>query len=287
MAQLPSWQSLDAGVPIPNGSGAGCIVALVASEGAVERGWAGGAALDLARSWGEAGEKVIVVDGALHYPTLHTDADTENFEGLSDAALFGLSVGRVARAIDGGTFFLITAGTAVADANAVARSARWGTLLDGFLEAGVKLLLFVRDGDSGCAAFLGSASDIVVLAERSEGAPAVVRDLEGMVRAVVGPGAGEVAAAPAHGGIPRVEVGEERAVAGPGGRPHGPRSARPPEEWTFSGPGGRQRVAILAILVVLLLLVLLAIFGVIPMGPSLEPIGALPLLSPSPGPVLG
>jgi hypothetical protein len=162
-------------------------VALVASEGAVEGGWAGGAALALARSWGEAGEKVIVVDGALHYPTLHTNAETDNFEGLSDAALFGLSVGRVAKRMDGGAYFLITAGTAVADANTVARSPRWGALLGGFLEAGVKLLLFVRDGDSGCAAFLGSASDIVVLAEKSEGPPAVVRDLEGMVRAVVGP----------------------------------------------------------------------------------------------------
>jgi hypothetical protein len=258
MAQLPSWQSLDAGVAVPNGSGPGRIVALVASEGAVAQGWAGGAAIELARSWSAAGEKVILVDGALHYPTLHQAAEVENFEGLSDAALFGLSVGRVAQPVDGGSFFLITAGTAVADANAVAGSARWGTLLGGFLEAGVKLLLFVRDGDSGCAAFLGSASDIVILADRTEKTPAAVRDLEGMVRAVTGPGAAGVVASPSS---------ESEGL-------------RPPEEWTAAGPGGRQRVMMLGVLVVLLVLVLLAVFGILPIpGLSAEPAAAVSSLT--------
>lgn len=257
MAQLPAWQSLDEGVPVPNGAGPGRIVAVVASEHAVEAGWAGQAALDLARSWSGAGEKVILVDGALHYPTLHTPAGTENVEGLSDAALFGLSVGRVAKPVDGGAFFLITAGTAVADANAVAGSPRWGTLLGGFLEAGVTLVLFVRDGDSGCAAFLGSASDIIVLAGQNEKTPAAVRDLEGMVRAVTGPG-----------------VGRPVAAAGPG--PSATPDVRPPEEWTAQGPGGQQRIAVLAVLIVLLVLVLLAVFGIIPIpGLSAEPASSL------------
>jgi hypothetical protein len=244
MAQLPGWQSLDGGVPVPNGTNPGRIVALVASEGAVEGGWAGSAALDLARAWSGGGEKVIVVDGSLHYPTLHTCAEIDNVEGLSDAALFGLSVGRVAKPVDGGSFFVITAGTAVANANTVAASARWGTLLGGFLEAGVKLLLFVRDGDSGCAAFLGSASDIIVLANEHEKAPAAIRDLEGIVRAVTGPN-GQVA-------------------SGSG--------LRPPEEWTASGPGGSRRLAMLVAAVVLLILILLVAFGIIP----------VPWLSPEP-----
>ena len=259
MAQLPSWQSLDAGIAVPAGRGPGRIVALVASEGAVDGGWAAPAALDLARAWGDAGEKVILVDGALHYPSLHTHAHTENFEGLSDAALFGLSVGRIARPVDAGRFFLITAGTAVADANAVAGSARWATLLNGFIEAGVKLLLFVRDGDSGCAAFLGSASDIIVLADKSEKAPAAVRDLEGMVRAVTGPGAGK-----------DVAVGTPSGIAG----------VRPPAEWTVAGPGGRQRIIALGVLVVLLILVLLAVFGILPIpGLSAAPVGGSFLLA--------
>ena len=154
--------------------------------------------------------------------------------------------------MDGGAFFLITAGTAVADANAVAASSRWGALLGGFVEAGVKLLLFVRDGDSGCAAFLGSASDIVVLADEHEDPPAAVRDLEGIVRAVTGPGA-------------VVSAGSE---------------FRPPEEWTAAGPGGRQRIAILGAIVVILILVLLVAFGIIPVpGLSPEPVGTVSRLT--------
>lgn len=250
MAQLPAWQALDAGVAVPDGATAGRIVALVASEGAVEEGWAGTAALDLARAWSEAGQKVILVDGALHYPALHVAAEIENVEGLSDAALFGVSVGRVAKPVDG--FFLITAGTAVADANAVASSPRWSVLLGGFREAGVTLLLFVRDGDSGCAAFLGSASDVVVLAGPNEKIPAAVRDVEELVRAVTGP-------APAQG-------------AGSG--------ARPPAEWTAAGPDGRRRVKILALVLVAVALVLLFLFGVLPvLGLSPEPAGTVSQLT--------
>ena len=241
MAQLPPWQPLNGGVPVPDDMGSGRVVAVVASEGAVEAGWAASAALDIARSWSHTGAKVILADGALHYPTLHEHAQIENGEGLSDAALFGLSVGRVARPVDDGSFFLITAGTAVANANSVPSSPRWSRLLDGFVEAGVKLLLFVRDGDSGCAAFLGSASDIVVLSARGEKVPAAVRDLEGLVRAVTGPGAG--------------------AAIGGGARPGAPSSGlRPPEEWTAKTPAGKQRVLLLVIFVVILIVALVMFF---------------------------
>jgi hypothetical protein len=238
MAQLPPWQPLDGGVPVPDGKGSGRVVAVVASEGAVEGGWAASATLDIARSWSHTGAKVVVADAALHYPTLHTQARIENGEGLSDAALFGLSVGRVARPVDDGAFFLITAGTAVANANSVPSSARWSRLLEGFVEAGVKLLLFVRDGDSGCAAFLGSASDIVVLSAKGEKAPAAVRDLEGLVRAVTGPG----------GGAARVGSGSRAGSPATG--------LRPPEEWTAKTPAGKQRVLFIAIAVVILIVAL-------------------------------
>ena len=243
MAQLPPWQPLDGGVPVPDGMGSGRVVAVVASEGAVGAGWAASAALDIARSWSVSGAKVVLADGALHYPSLHTLARIANEEGLSDAALFGVSVGRVARPVDDGAFFLITAGTAVANANSVPSSPRWSRLLDGFVEAGVKLLLFVRDGDSGCAAFLGSASDIVVLSARGEKAPAAVRDLEGLVRAVTGP-------LGATGGVGRATAAEPTSAAG----------VRPPEEWTARTPAGKQRVLLLAIAVLVLIAALVMFF---------------------------
>ncbi len=236
MAQLPDWQPLDGGVRIPDGTGSGRVVAVVASEKAVASGWAGAAALDLARAWSRAGDKVILADGALHYPTLHTLAEIENTEGLSDAALFGVSVPRVARPVDGGSFFLITAGTAVADANTVPGSPRWGRLLEGFREAGVKLLLFVRDGDSGCASFLGSASDIIVLADRGERAPAAVRDLEGMVRVVAGPST-----------VMAVGTAVESG-------------SRPPVEWTASSDEGQKRVKLLGVAAVVFVVLLVLVF---------------------------
>jgi hypothetical protein len=248
MAQLPPWQPLDGGVSLPDGAGSGRVVAVVASEGAVEAGWAASAALDLARSWSARGARVVLADGAVHYPTLHMAASVANGEGLTDAALFGASVGRVARPVDDGAFFLITAGTAVANANSVPASPRWGRLLKGFVEADVHLLLFLRDGDSGCAAFLGSASDIVVLAESGEGVPGAVRDLEGLVRVVTGPqGTGGAA----------VTFGP--AIAG-GEAPPAASGLRPPDEWTAKGPGGRQRVFFLLILVILLIAALVMFF---------------------------
>ena len=217
------------------------MIALVASEKAVASGWAGTAALDLARAWSRNGEKVILADGALNYPTLHQLAALDNAEGLSDAALYGASVRKVARPIAGESFFLITAGTAVANANTVPGSPRWEKLVKGFEEAGVKLLLFVRDGDSGCAAFLDSASDIVVLADRGENTPGAVREREDLVRAVTGPGA---------------------AVAS---------EARPPLEWTAEEPEGKRRVmmiaAVAAVLVALLVVAFLTIdFGAVTGG---------------------
>jgi hypothetical protein len=230
MPQLPNWQPLDGGVSLPDGRGVGRVIGVVASEKAVASGWAGSAALDLARAWSRGGDKVILADGALNYPTLHQLAQLENVEGLSDAALFGASVRRVARQVEGESFFLITAGTAVANANSVPGSPRWGRLLDGFKEAGVKLLLYVRDGDSGCSAFLASASDIVVLADRGEPAPGAVREREELVRAVTGPGMA------------------------------GASEARPPVEWTADEPAGKQRVVLLAVFFLVLIVALVMVF---------------------------
>jgi len=212
------------------------VIAVVASEKAVASGWAGTAALDLARAWSRGGEKVILADGALNNPTLHQLAQLENVEGLSDAALFGASVGKVARPVNGESFFLITAGTAVADANKVPGSPRWERLVEGFKEAGVKLLLFVRDGDSGCRTFVSSATDIVVLADRGEHAPGAVRGREQLVRAMTGPG-----------------------VAGGS-------DARPPVEWTAEEPEGKRRVVLIAIAAVVFVALLVFAYMSIDFG---------------------
>lgn len=186
MPQLPDWQPLDGvAAPIPEGSVGGRIVVLVASEGAASAGWAPVAAMDLVRQWSE-GHHLVLVDGGLDSPSLHEAAGIRNREGLSDATLYGASVSLVSRPVGDQGFFLITAGTPVADAAMVPRSPRWYRMSSSMGEAGVTMVLYLRDGAAGTAAFLGSASDIVVLTVPGEVAPAAVGDLEPLVRAVTG-----------------------------------------------------------------------------------------------------
>lgn len=184
MVNLPEWQPLD-GVA-PQGGGLGRVVAIVATEQAVSDGWAAATAVDLVRAWSTEGQRLILVDGGLEQPSLHVAAGLKNRAGLTDAALHGSSVEHVSHSIDDGQFFLVTAGTPVADSNTVVESSRWHRLMAGVAEAGTTLALYVRDGDVCTSAFLDSASDIVILSRPDEGLPVAVRDLEPMVRAVTG-----------------------------------------------------------------------------------------------------
>lgn len=210
MAQLPDWQPLDGVVaPIPEGSVGGRIVVLVASEGAASAGWAPVAAMDLVRQWSAQGHRLVLVDGGLESPSLHEAAGIRNREGLSDATLYGASVSLVSRPVGEQGFFLITAGTPVADPDTVVLSPRWSRMSAGMGEAGVTMVLYLRDGAAGTAAFLGSASDIVVLSVPGEAAPGAVSDLEPLVRTVTGFGSVEESV-----DIPSEPAVEE--VAGPG-----------------------------------------------------------------------
>lgn len=276
MPEFPSWQPLEGGsVPIPEGASGDGVVALVAAAGAVRGGWAAEAALDLARAWSASGRKVVLADAALDRPALHVAAGLDNGEGLSDASLYGASVRRVARPVDGGAFFVVTAGSPVADASAVARSPRWQRLCDGFGEAGVTLILFIRDGDSGCEAFLASVSDVIVFAERGEAPPAVLASRASMVRAVTGPGsavpgrppAGDPAGTPAPASARPTAAHRSPPVRGRYGKPKAP---------------SRKPQVLVAVLVIVLALVVLALLGIID----------IPMISPEPagaaaGPLAG
>lgn len=251
MPELPEWQPLDQiGATVSGGKSNGRVVGIVASEAAVGGGWAEHAVLSLARAWSSAGQRVMLVDGALQEPALHTAAGVPNAEGLSDATLFGASVGRVTQQVDDGAFLLIPAGTAIADTNEVVRSRRWDQLSRGFVEAGVTLGVFLRDGDSGTAAFLGSASEIVVLSGRADAPPTAVRDLEPLVSLVTGPD-GAV-----DGGVGAVSV----AASGPGAGGDHELSA---SALKATAVAGRSRMYLFFFLALVLIVALLAAFGVL------------------------
>lgn len=245
MAELPDWRPL-AEVEPPSSDGSGRVVGVVASEQAAGTGWAPGAAVDLARSWSEQGRRVILVDAAVQAPSLHEAVGLKNREGLSDAALHGASVSRVSHPVDDGSFFLVTAGTPVADHDAVARSARWHRLADGMTGAGVTLLVYVRDGYTGTAPFLGTASEVVVLARPGDPVPSAVTDLQALVRAVTGPSGGPSAGTPsvaAKGAGAEAPAPARSAATAPGGRPADRSSARP----VAAAEGGTGRLVLLLI----------------------------------------
>lgn len=147
----PSWVDLDlqAGpvspalqLPPEDGEEGPTTVMIMATVAAREQGWAARAALHLVREWTRAGSRIFLMDLNLDAPDLHGVLGHENREGVSDVVLYGASVPRVSRPVDGGAFYLATAGTAVADASEVLSHSRWAEVINGFREAGVTLVLY-------------------------------------------------------------------------------------------------------------------------------------------------
>jgi hypothetical protein len=247
MSALPDWQPLNGAPPsAPAEAPSGRVVAVVATEGAVSHGWAPSAAVELARSWTSQGARVIIADGALSRPSLHRAVGIPNREGLTDTALHGASIGRVAHPLDEGAFYVVTAGSPVADFGSVVRSPRWYRIVDGMAQAGVTLMLYLNDAESETAAFLGSASDIVVLSNPDDPPPSSIQDLEPLVRAVTG-----------MGRVPAPEPPKEVPAA----KKPAPQAPAPVPSTRSGGGMGRTVVLVVAALVVAALLGYMLVAG--------------------------
>jgi len=218
---LPAWTALDS-VALPSPSGApgesGGVTLLVATEGAVEAGWAGACAVGLARSWATAGHRVVLADADVLAPTLHEELGLPNREGLSDVLLWGASVRRVAQGVEDGGFYLMSAGTVVADGIVPFQADRWSHLCDGFREAGVIFAVFTPQASVSSGPVMDRASEVVLLAEESEDVTFLAKRIGLPVVGVVGRRAGDASTAETE---PEATVPDEptdRAVAewGPG-----------------------------------------------------------------------
>lgn len=129
----------------------------------------------------------MLVDGVFEHPALHRAVALTNEEGASDAVLFGASVSRVARAVPDRSFYFMGTGSPTGDPGAIAASPRWSRLQQGFRDAGVTFVVFMREGCAGEAEFIREADDIVVLAESRDAVPASVSAVATKVRSLVGP----------------------------------------------------------------------------------------------------
>jgi len=160
--QTFAWTPLDPTRPPPLSDSSGHVVAVLAS--APGRSPAE-TALGLARAWSEAGHRVVLADLSLDEPILHELLDLPNDEGVTDAVSMGASVGRVAQRVPDTRMFLVSAGTPVADPEALLTRARWKALCQGFVEAGATLVAFAP-GEAGTAEGLfGQATDVVLVGE--------------------------------------------------------------------------------------------------------------------------
>ena len=154
----------------------------MAGPGALGAGWAGDVALDVASAWGR---RFVLADGGLEHPVLHRAAGVSVDEGLSDLLLWGASVKRVSRKLDGGGF-LITAGTAVAEGSTAFADPRWRSLCQGFRDAGVTFAVLVPAEAGGALAVLEEADDVVLIAGQDEDVASSLAAGADRIRAVVG-----------------------------------------------------------------------------------------------------
>lgn len=189
ISKQPAWTALDAGaLPRPSGvpGDAGRVVAILATDDAVEAGWAGACAVALARAWASSRYRVVLADLNLRAPTLHRELGLANGEGLSDILLWGASVRRVAQGVKDGGFYLVSAGTAVADAGSALDSPRWAPLCDGFRNAGVTLAVFLPHNAPIRDAVLRQASEVMILAPETEDLSPLMEATSRPVTGVVG-----------------------------------------------------------------------------------------------------
>ncbi len=165
------------------------VVALAPAPASREQ-WSAEIVFDLLEGWSRSGHRVVLADYVLEHPMLHRKAGLTNEEGLADAALFGASVSRIARPVPGRSFFFVGAGSPAGDPEAVLSTDRLGRLQDGFREAGVTFVAFVRRGCVGVSELVESADDVLVLAHSADDLPDGVQGSASKVRVVLGPADG-------------------------------------------------------------------------------------------------
>jgi hypothetical protein len=169
-----------ASIPIAAGS------AVLLLVGSVDRIWAAQTAIDLCTEWAADGRRVVLADMHLQNPVLHDLLDVENSEGVVDIFLYGASIARSARPVEGRGFYFITAGTYEVDVESIYRHPRWAKLTAGFRDANASLVLLAPIGTVefdaiapwlGQVVLLGAPSTGVLPAELESGSPPVSRML--------------------------------------------------------------------------------------------------------------
>jgi hypothetical protein len=115
------------------------VLLLVGDE---ELGWAARTAIALSDRWATAGRKVVLADFHLENPVLQEELGGHGLEGVVDLFLYGASMARCTRSVEGREFQFLPTGTYTPDADAVFRHPRWSKLVAGFQHSRATLVIF-------------------------------------------------------------------------------------------------------------------------------------------------
>ena len=141
-------------------------VTLLAGPAAHASGWAGAAAVAVARAW-PGGRRVVLADLSLAEPRLHEVLAVSGDEGVVDVVDYGVSTGRATVTIDDGRFDFLPAGLYAPDPAATLESPAWSGIIDQLAGRGATLLAYLPADAPGAAAFLERTA-VLLLVEPHE-----------------------------------------------------------------------------------------------------------------------
>lgn len=134
-------------------------------------------ALGLARAQASR-RRVAVGDLVGELAPLVQLAPGDDPHGLADSFLYGVSLNRIARAVDEpGELFILPSGTEPTDDPEIYRHPRWRRLTAGFREVGALLVLVAREGVDGLVELIAATDGVILVGDETE-APVPARVLE-------------------------------------------------------------------------------------------------------------
>ncbi|HEX6069837.1 MAG TPA: hypothetical protein VFZ18_08435 [Longimicrobiaceae bacterium] len=159
--------------------------------------WAARTAIELSAAWAASGRRVMLADFHLEYPVLQDVLGGEGLEGVVDIFLYGASVARSSRPVEGRGFHFIPTGTYTADADALFRHPRWTKLVKGLRESAATLVIFAPVDAADLGALAAWVDQVILLGQPREPTQLIPLQIAGAdIRGLIIPPRGESAAPP-------------------------------------------------------------------------------------------
>ena len=212
---------------LPQGAGGGVVTLFLAAD--ADREWAGRTAIELARTWGDAGQRVFLGDLCFGSPVLHDLLDEPAFPSLADVILRQVRIEEVVRSVVAGSFLFAPACSADAEAPQIMGDVGWEGLIAGFAEVGATVVFFADEHAPGLGDILEASTTVYVLA--ASGAVEPPPEVAARVKAVLQPPARGPSGPEPFDVDPESDEGVFGSWDEDPPEPTPPRAEAPPREW--------------------------------------------------------